>query len=219
MTLTTPSPQPAARNVWPTSQCVRGQTSEPLKTTVLPQASGMAIERTPRATGAFQGATLSTTPTGFRNAIALVPAIADGMTSPQIAVVIAAASLSIDPASAILKRHHSSVAPISADMASIKSAFRASISSAAALRRARRSPGPNNDHAGNAAAAEAAAAHASSTVAATARVATAPVRGLTRSKVRFGDLGFAASGIRRSTSNIAIGPPLSFSDPPRARSY
>src|SRR5271166_6368519 len=95
MTFTTPKSKPAARNVSPMSQCVRGQTSDPLNTTVLPQASGIATERAPRITGAFQGAMLRTTPTGCLSAIAF-DRIADGITSPQIAVVIAAASLSIE---------------------------------------------------------------------------------------------------------------------------
>ena len=103
MTLTTPKSKPAARNVSPMSQCVRGQTSDPLNTTVLPQASGIATERTPRITGAFHGAMLRTTPTGCLSAIAF-DRIADAITSPQIAVVIAAASLSIDAAKATLKR-------------------------------------------------------------------------------------------------------------------
>ena len=42
----------------------QGQISDALRTTVLPQASGNAIARTPRMTGAFQGAMLSTTPAG-----------------------------------------------------------------------------------------------------------------------------------------------------------
>ena len=41
---------------------MRGQISEVFITTVLPQASGVAIERTPRMTGAFHGAIDSTTP-------------------------------------------------------------------------------------------------------------------------------------------------------------
>ena len=49
-------------------QAVRaGQVSEALSTTVLPQASGIATARTPRITGAFQGAMPTTTPAGWRN--------------------------------------------------------------------------------------------------------------------------------------------------------
>ena len=40
---------------------------------MLPQASGIAIARTPRMTGAFQGAIDSTTPAGCRTAMASEP--------------------------------------------------------------------------------------------------------------------------------------------------
>ena len=83
---------------------MRGQISEPLSTIVLPQASGIATARTPRITGAFQGARPSTTPTGWRSAIAVMPGLSEGMMSPMIAVVIAAASRSIAAASVTLKR-------------------------------------------------------------------------------------------------------------------
>ena len=51
--------------------CVRGQISDALNTTALPQASAVTIARTPRITGAFHGAMPSTTPTGSRSAIAM----------------------------------------------------------------------------------------------------------------------------------------------------
>ena len=60
--LTTPSGKPAASKASTISPWVRGQRSEALKTTVLPQASGVAIARQPRITGAFHGAMPSTTP-------------------------------------------------------------------------------------------------------------------------------------------------------------
>ena len=66
MTLTTPAPTPASSSTLPMSACVAGHTSDDLRTTVLPQASGIAIARTPRMIGAFQGAMPSTTPTGWR---------------------------------------------------------------------------------------------------------------------------------------------------------
>ena len=50
---------------------------------MLPQASGMAIARTPRMTGAFHGAMPSTTPTGWRTANAVTPGLSDGMISPR----------------------------------------------------------------------------------------------------------------------------------------
>ena len=71
------------------SRCVPGQISEAFSTTVLPQASGMAMARTPRMTGAFHGAMPSTTPAGWRMAIARLPGMSEGMTSPDICVVIA----------------------------------------------------------------------------------------------------------------------------------
>ena len=65
-TLTTPGGKPASRKMVPISRCVPGHISEALSTTVLPQASGMAMARTPRMTGAFHGAMPTTTPTGWR---------------------------------------------------------------------------------------------------------------------------------------------------------
>ena len=61
-----PFGRPASRNASTISACVRGQFSEALKTTVLPQASGIATERTPRMIGAFHGAIDRITPTGWR---------------------------------------------------------------------------------------------------------------------------------------------------------
>ena len=63
--------------------------------TVLPQASGAAIARTPRMTGAFHGAMPSTTPAGWRIASDSTPGLSEGMTSPVICVVSAAASRSM----------------------------------------------------------------------------------------------------------------------------
>ena len=86
MTLTTPAgsrPRQASTISW----CVRGQFSEPLRTTVLPQASGVAMARTPRMTGAFHGAMPSTTPAGWRTAMASEPGLSEGITSPAICVV------------------------------------------------------------------------------------------------------------------------------------
>jgi hypothetical protein len=102
-TLTTPSPSPASFSTAPISRCVAGQTSEAFKTTVLPHASGMAMARTPRMIGAFQGAMPNTTPTGWRIAIARLPGTSEGTTSPPICVVIAAASRSMPAARCTLK--------------------------------------------------------------------------------------------------------------------
>ena len=62
--------------------CVRGHSSEPLSTTVLPNASGVATARVPRMIGPFQGAIPTITPTGARTAIASLPGTSEGMTSP-----------------------------------------------------------------------------------------------------------------------------------------
>ena len=88
MTLRTPGGRPASRRHSAISRCVPGQISEAFSTTVLPQASGSAMARTPRMTGAFHGAMLSTTPAGWRTAIAMQPGLSEGMTSPEICVVI-----------------------------------------------------------------------------------------------------------------------------------
>ena len=61
---------------------VRGQFSLPFRTTVLPQASGVAIARTPRMMGAFHGAMPSTTPAGWRMPMASEPGTSEGITSP-----------------------------------------------------------------------------------------------------------------------------------------
>ena len=62
---------------------------------MLPQASAAAIARQPRMTGAFHGAIPSTTPTGSRSASESRPGLSEGMTSPVICVVSAAASRTI----------------------------------------------------------------------------------------------------------------------------
>ena len=70
---------------------------------MLPQASGIAIARTPRMTGAFHGAMPTQTPAGWRMPIANVPAWSDGIVSPVICVVIAAASSRMMAAKPVLK--------------------------------------------------------------------------------------------------------------------
>ncbi len=116
-TLTTPGGKPAAFRAWPIRWWVRGQVSDAFSTTVLPQASGRARARTPRITGAFQGAIPTTTPTGWRTAMAMQPGLSDGITSPLIWVVMAPASRSMLEASMTLNRAQPSVAPISSHMA------------------------------------------------------------------------------------------------------
>ena len=208
-TLTTPSPSPASRQASPIRRCTCGQISEPLSTIVLPQASGAAIALTPRITGAFHGATPSTTPTGCRRANAVTPGRSDAIISPVTCVVSAAASRIIAAASATLKRPHASVAPVSSAIAATNSSPRPSSASAAAARRLRRSLGPRPDQAGNAAAAAEAAAWASATLAAAARVATSPVIGLRRSKTTPSAAGRSQSLTSNATSltgRLSLGP-------------
>ena len=100
---------------------VRGHFSEALKTTVLPQASGMATERTPRMIGAFQGAMERMTPTASRMAKAIEPGRSEGMTSPVIWVVIEAASRIMSAASPTLKCDQCAGLPVSVTTASAKS--------------------------------------------------------------------------------------------------
>ncbi|AOI94320.1 hypothetical protein WS66_00850 [Burkholderia sp. LA-2-3-30-S1-D2] len=92
MKFTVPGGNPASCIASMIRPCVAGQISEPFNTTVLPHASGSAIARTPRMTGAFQGAMPRTTPAGWRMPIARLPGTSDGISSPPICVVIAAAS-------------------------------------------------------------------------------------------------------------------------------
>ena len=165
------------------SPCVAGHSSLPLSTTVLPQASGTATARTPRITGAFHGAMPSTTPAACRVPIARLPGTFDGMTSPLIWVVSAAASTSMSAAKCTLKPAQMPEAPISEAMAAVKSAALASRDCAALSSSARRSPGAVCDQAGKAAAAASTAATASCGVAAGAVVATSPSSGLVRVKV------------------------------------
>src|SRR5260221_10927322 len=73
-----PFGSPASRNASTISAWVRGQFSDDLNTTVLPQASGMATERTPRMIGAFHGAIDRMTPTGWRKPMAVEPGRLDG---------------------------------------------------------------------------------------------------------------------------------------------
>ena len=52
---------------------------------MLPYASGVAMARVPRITGAFQGAIPTTTPAGSRRAIAVAPGMSEGITWPTAA--------------------------------------------------------------------------------------------------------------------------------------
>ena len=151
---------PASRITVPIRRCVAGHVSEALNTTVLPQASGTAIARTPKMIGAFQGAIPSTTPAGCRTAIAIFPGTSEGITSPLICVVIAAASRSILAAKCTLKGPQPSVEPSSSIIRAENSSPRSSSNSAARSNLFRRSLGPICDHPGKAPAAASTAASA-----------------------------------------------------------
>jgi len=132
--------------------------------------------------GAFQGAIPRMTPTGSRKAIARQPGLSEGITSPAIWVVSAAASRTIDAASMRLNNAHPLVAPISPIIASTNASVRAVSASAAFVRIARRAFGPMAAHAGKASAACLTIAGMSAACIAAAVEATWPVSGFKRSK-------------------------------------
>ena len=150
---------------------------------MLPHASGVAMARVAKITGAFHGAMPSTTPAGWRIASESAPGLSEGITCPSIWVVRAAASRSMLLARCTLKPAQGAVAPSSSIISSVKSAALLCMTSAAFSSTARRAPGPDAAQAGKAAAAPSAARCASARVAAAARVAGPPVIGLMRSKV------------------------------------
>ena len=113
--------------------------------------------------------------------MASVPGLSEGMISPEICVVIAAASRSMLAASMTLKPAQGPVAPVSSIISRVNSPTLEAITSAALDSKARRSPGPVFDQVVKAAAAASTAALASATLAAAARVASLPVNGSMRS--------------------------------------
>ena len=81
--LSTPAGSPASVKISPQSRPpTTGECSDGLSTTVLPSASGAAIERAERISAAFQGAIAPTTPTGRRRPIENAP-VSEGITSPS----------------------------------------------------------------------------------------------------------------------------------------
>ncbi len=202
MTLTTPSPRPASVNTAPIRRWVAGQTSDAFRITVLPQARGMAMALTPRMMGAFHGAIPTTTPAGCRIPMARLPGTSEGITSPEICVVMDAASRNMPAARCTLKCPQPPVAPVSVERIVANCAARASNRSAALLRRLRRALGPNAAHFGKAAAAASAAALASAAEAAAARVATSPEIGFNRSKVAALAAGTSRPAMSNLTSSI-----------------
>src|SRR5512145_358788 len=93
--------------------------------------------------------------------MARLPGTLDGMISPAICVVMAAASRTMPEASMQLKWAHMAVEPVSAAITGANLSPAASIRSAALLRSARRAAGAISDQAGNAAAPASAARMAS----------------------------------------------------------
>src|SRR5271168_2667028 len=196
--------------IWPIRRWVAGQTSDDFRITVLPQASGAAIARTPRITGAFHGAMPRTTPAGCRTASETTPGLSAGMISPRIWVVRPAASRSMLAAKWTLKPAQGAVAPISSIIGWVNSPARASSRSAALSRSARRSPGPVCDQAGNARAAASTTLATSASFAAAASLATAPVTGSRRAYVAPEAAGAAAPSMMKSTfieSSLLLRPP------------
>ena len=104
------------------------------------------------------------------------------MISPDICVVIAAASRSMFAANITLKPAQGAVAPVSSIISRVNSPTLEAKTSAALSSNVRRSPGPVFDHAGKAAAAAATAASTSASPLDGARVAVLPVNGSRRSK-------------------------------------
>ncbi|MNC31673.1 hypothetical protein D3C75_800010 [compost metagenome] len=151
--------------------------------------------------GAFHGAMPSTTPQGWRSAMAKLPGVSEGMTSPVICVVMAAASRSTPAARCTLKPYQLAIAPVSAARPT-NSAARLSSSSAARCRRLRRSFGGSAAQAGNACWAASTAASASSSVAAATRETTAPLSGLQRTKVLPSLAALASPPISNGTSSM-----------------
>jgi hypothetical protein len=145
--------------------------------TVLPNASGVAIARVPRITGAFHGAMPATTPTGWRTPSASSPGTSDGITSPIRPYAWAAASRSIPAARPQLNMPQPNVPPVSSVTSVAICSERSCSRSAARLSSARRSPGGVAAHAGNAACAASAARSTSSGPAAATGVAPTPSTG------------------------------------------
>ena len=80
----TPAGRPASLKISPQIRPPTiGDSSDGFSTTVLPSASGAAIERADRISAAFHGAIAPTTPTGLRMPIANVPGWSDGMIWPS----------------------------------------------------------------------------------------------------------------------------------------
>jgi hypothetical protein len=114
-------------------------------------------------------------------AIDRVPGLSEGITSPVICVVNAAASRRMAAARWTLKPAQGAVAPVYSSISFMKSFVRLSIRSAAVSSSARPMDGPVSDQVSKAFAAAATTFSTSATLAAAARVASFPVIGSLRS--------------------------------------
>ena len=173
----TPAGSPASAKISPQSRPpVNGDHSDGFSTTLLPSASGAAIDRAERISAAFHGASAATTPTGLRIPIANVP-VSDGMIWPSGAYASAAACRNRFGTNMHWNIPKPKLAPVSRASSETTSSVRAS-SRSAALRKIRcRSAGGVCDQAGNAAAAASIARFASSAQPAGAVATTSPVNG------------------------------------------
>src|SRR5947208_3672021 len=143
----TPSGRPASANTSPHSRPpTTGDHSDGFRTTVLPSASGAAIERADRMSAAFQGAIAPTTPTGLRTPSANVPGWSEGMTSPIGWYGVAAACRNSPGTKLIWNIPKPNVQPVSRASSPTTSSRRCASRSAAmreiACRAAGRAPDP-----------------------------------------------------------------------------
>ena len=152
--LSAPAGSPASAKISPQSvPPVTGDHSDGLSTTVLPYASGAVIERNERISAAFHGAIAPTTPTGWRNPIAIAPGTSDGITSPIGAYATAAACRNRPGVKMVWNIPNPNVQPVSRASRPTISSRRLSRMSAARRKTCWRTAGGAAAHSGNAAAA------------------------------------------------------------------
>ena len=160
-----------------------GDHSDGFSTTVLPSASGAAIERADRISAAFQGAIAPTTPTGRRRPIAKAP-MSDGITSPTGAYASAAVWRKSPGTKCIWNMPKPNVDPVSRASSETTSSRRLSSTSAAFRKMPWRTAGGVCAQAGAAAAAASTARRASARVPAATSATSSPVNGSRSSNVR-----------------------------------
>ena len=182
--LRTPAGSPASAKISPQSRPPEtGDHSDGFRTTVLPSASGAAIERAERISATFHGAIAPTTPTGRRRPIANAP-VSDGITSPSGAYASAAAWRRRPGTKCIWNIPIPNVQPVSRASRDTTSSWRLSSTSAALRKIPCRAAGGVSAQAGAAAAATSIARRASSRDPAATSTRTSPVNGSRSSKVR-----------------------------------